>query len=99
MQFLKGLDHYSDDKNAYYVSDGVISSLDQLKKAYAAVGPTVEVINNEILEWNSKVLSPELVSFTLPVKLTLKLQGKPEYTGQIIWSALLKKENNIVIII
>ncbi|MEP1445736.1 MAG: nuclear transport factor 2 family protein [Paraglaciecola sp.] len=89
-QFLRGLDYYSDDENAFFVSDGQINSLDDLKKSYAAVGSSVEDLHNDIIEWNAKVLSAELVSFTLPVKLRLKITGIPEYTGQIIWSALLQ---------
>jgi hypothetical protein len=90
-QYLQGLDYYSDDDNAYFVSDGVVNSLDDLKKSYVIAGAAVEDLHNEILQWNSKVLSADLISFTLPVKLRLKLKGIPEYTGQIIWSAILQK--------
>lgn len=90
-KYLQGLDYYSDDDNAYFVSDGVVHSLDELKKSYAIAGATVEDLHNEIIQWNSKVLSADLISFTLPVKLRLKLKGIPEYTGQIIWSAILQQ--------
>lgn len=90
-RYLDGLNYYSDDKNAFFVSDGQIQSLEQLKKSYEIAGAAVEDLHNEILEWNVNVLSEELVTFTLPVKLRLKLKGVKEYTGQIIWSAVLKK--------
>lgn len=93
-QFLQGLDYYSDDKNAFFVSAGSIQSLSDLKISYAAAGAGVEELHNEILEWNSKVLSPELISFTLPVRLRLKLKGIEEYTGTIIWSAILQKTDD-----
>lgn len=89
--FLQGLDYYSTDKDAYFVSGGAIKTLEQLKSSYAIAGASVEDLHNDILEWNIKVLSPELVSFTLPVKLRLKFKGIKEYTGQIFWSAVLQK--------
>lgn len=89
--YLKGLDYYSDDKNAFFVSNGKIQSLDELRSSYVIAGKGVEDLHNEILAWNSRVLSENLVSFTLPVKLRLKLKGIPEYTGQINWSALVQK--------
>lgn len=91
-RFLDGLDYYVDGENAFYVSDGKINSLNDLRESYKAIGPSVDVIHNEILAWNAIVLSSELVSFTLPVALTLKLKNTPEYTGKIIWSAVLQKQ-------
>ena len=90
-QYLKGLDYYAGGDNTYFVSDGVIHTLEKLKTIYATVGETVEDLHNEILEWHCQVLTPELVNYTLPVKLRLKFKGIPEYTGQIIWSATLQK--------
>lgn len=90
-RYLDGLNYYSSEQNAFFVSDGKIQSLEQLKESYEIAGAAVEDLHNEILEWNVNVLSEELVTFTLPVKLRLKLKGVKEYTGQIIWSAVIKK--------
>ena len=90
-QYLKGLDYYSGSNDAFFVSSGSIKSLDELKESYIVAGASVEDLHNEILEWKVKVLSAELVSFTLPVQLRLKLKGIKEYTGQIFWSAVLQK--------
>lgn len=92
-QYLKGLDYYSAAKDAYFVSSGSIKSLEELKVSYEIAGSAVEDLHNDILEWNVNVLSADLVSFTLPVKLRLKLKGIKEYTGQIFWSALLQNVN------
>lgn len=89
-RYLAGLEHYSDDANAFFVSDGIIQSLDELKKAYVVAGAGVEDLHNDILKWNVRVIRADLVSFTLPVSLRLKLKGIPEYTGKIIWSGLLQ---------
>ncbi len=61
-QFLKGLDYYSDDKDAFFVSSGSIKSLDELKESYIIAGASVEDLHNEILEWNVNVLNAGLVS-------------------------------------
>jgi len=90
-RYLQGLDYYSDASDAYFVSSGSIKSLDELKESYVIAGASVEDLHNDILEWNVKVLSAELVSFTLPVKLRLKFKGIKEYTGQLFWSAILQK--------
>ena len=93
-QYLKGLDYYSNDKTAYFVSGDAILTLEQLKTSYEQAGAMVEDLHNEILEWKIRVLSSEVVSFTLPVKLRLKFKGIKEYTGQIFWSAVLQKIND-----
>lgn len=93
-QYLKGLDYYSDAEDAVYVSAGKIQSLEDLKKSYAIAGDAVEDLHNDILSWNFNVLSDELVSITLLVKLRLKFKGIKEYTGQIFWSAVIKKIDN-----
>ncbi len=90
-QFLKGLDYYSDTKEAYFVSDGTINSLEDLRKTYSQIGPSVEELHNTILGWNVQVLSEEVIVFTLPVRLKIKLKNIEAYTGELIWSAVLKK--------
>jgi len=93
-QYLRGLDHYSDDADACFVSDGIIRTLAELKPIYVSAGEAVEDLHNDILAWNVNVLSHALVSFTLPVKLRIKFKGIPEYTGQIIWSAILQRKSD-----
>ncbi|EZH73787.1 hypothetical protein ATO12_17800 [Aquimarina atlantica] len=94
MDFEAGLIHYSEADNSYFITDGIIHSLNDLRKSYRAIGPQVEVLHNTIESWNTKVLSKDVVTFTLPVRLTLKLKGIPEYTGKLIWTATVQKQND-----
>lgn len=99
MQFEKGLDYYAPDADSYYVSDGQISSLSDLRTAYRQIGPAVEVLHNKITAWNVTIISENTVSFTLPVELKLKLKDLPEYNGKLIWSAIVQKRNDEWVII
>ena len=99
MDFETGLNHYSEAPNSYFIADGIIHSLSDLKKAYKDVGPSVEELHNTIESWNVQILSPNIITFTLPVKLKLKLKGIPEFNGQLIWTATLKKELNRWVIV
>ncbi|MFH6770291.1 nuclear transport factor 2 family protein [Gaetbulibacter aquiaggeris] len=94
MDFESGLNHYSESSNSYFITDGIMHSLSDLKKAYKDIGPAVEDLHNTIERWNVHVLSQDIVTFTLPVKLKLKLKGIPEYTGQLIWTATLQKQED-----
>ena len=71
MDFETGLNHYSESSNSYFITDGIMHSLTDLKKAYKNIGPAVEELHNTIESWKVKVLSPDVVTFTLPVKLKL----------------------------
>lgn len=99
LDFVSGLNHYANDSNAYYISDGTLSGLDDLKKSYSQIGPSVEFLKNNILSWHYEVLTKDIISFTLPVELTLKLKGIPEFTGQLVWTAILQKRNGNWIIV
>lgn len=99
MDFESGLNHYSASADAYFITDGIMHSLTDLKKAYKAVGPSVEDLHNTIESWNVQVLSSDIVTFTLPVRLMLKLKGVPEYTGQLIWTATLQKQGDQWVIV
>lgn len=94
MDFETGLNHYSETSNSYFITDGIMHSLADLKENYKNIGPYVEDLHNKIESWNVKVLSPEIVTFTLPVKLKLKLKGTPEFEGQLVWTATLQKQEN-----
>jgi len=94
LDFVSGLNHYADDPNSYFITDGIMHSLSDLKKAYENIGPSVEALHNTIESWNAQMLSPNIVTFTLPVTLTLKLKDTPEYTGQLIWTAVLEKQGD-----
>ena len=74
MDFETGLNHYSDNSKSYYVTDGIMHSLADLKKAYKNIGPSVEELHNTIESWHVQVLSSNIVTFSLPVKLKLKLK-------------------------
>lgn len=94
MDFETGLNHYSETSNSYFITDGIMHSLADLKKAYKNIGPSVEALHNTIEGWNVKVLSSEVVTFTLPVKLKLKLKGIPEFEGRLVWTATLQKQKD-----
>ena len=93
LEFVNGLSYYSNDSKSYYISDGKILSLEELKASYNEIGPFVEILNNTIDSWNAKIISKDAVSFTLLVHLKLKLKGIPEYNGQLVWTAIVQKEN------
>ena len=99
MDFETGLNHYAETSNSYYIIDGMIHSLSDLKKAYKEIGPAVEELHNTIESWNVQVLSPNVVTFTLPVKLKLKLKGIPEFNGQLVWTATLQKQEDRWVIV
>ena len=94
MDFESGLNYYSDSSNAYFVTDGTMYSLAELKKIYKNIGPSVEILQNTIQSWNVDVLSRNVVTCALPVKLKLKFKGLPEYEGQLIWTATLQKHSD-----
>ena len=94
MDFETGLNHYSETSNSYFISDGIMQSLADLKENYKNIGPEVEELHNTIESWNVKVLSPDVVTFTLPVKLKLKLKRTPEFKGQLVWTATLQKQED-----
>ncbi|NAS32370.1 hypothetical protein GTQ40_15405 [Flavobacteriaceae bacterium R38] len=93
LDFKSGLDFYSDASDAYYVNNGTILSLDELKTSYDQIGPFVEVLNNSIGSWNSTFLNENTVAFTLPIQLKIKLKDKPEYNGQLVWSGIVQKKD------
>ncbi len=99
MDFETGLNHYSETSNSYFITDGIMHSLADLKKAYKTIGPSVEELHNTIESWNVQVLSPDVVTFTLPVKLKLKLKVIPEFNGQLVWTATLQKQENRWVIV
>lgn len=94
LEFEKGLIHYSDLDNSYFITDGIMHSLSDLKISYRKVGPMVEELHNTIESWNTQVLSKDVVNFTLPVHLKLKLKNTPEFSGKLIWTATVQKQNN-----
>ncbi len=99
LEFLKGLDHYSADSNSHYTNNGTILSLKDLKVAYSEIGSSVEFLSNSIADWKSVVLSNDTVVFTLPVDLKIKLKGKPEYTGKLVWSGVVHRTNGTWLIV
>ena len=50
----------------------------------------LEDLHNTIESWDIHVLSKDIVTFTLPVTLKLKLKGIPEFEGKLIWTATLQ---------
>ena len=99
MDFETGLDHYSEASSSYFIIDGMIHSLSDLRKAYRDIGPSVEALQNTIESWNIQILSPNVVTFALPVQLELKLKGVPEFSGQLVWTATLQKQGDRWVIV
>ena len=93
LDFLKGLDLYSSSADSYYINNGTILSLKELKESYREIGTSIELLSNSIDSWKSVVLSRNTVVFTLPVHLRIKLKGMPEYKGQLVWSGIVHKAN------
>lgn len=95
LDFETGLEYYSGDPDARYIDNGSIyPSLDALKKAYAQVGPTMELIENNVISWDAVVLAPDAVALTVPTRLRIKAKGLPEYEGQYVWSGIVQKRND-----
>jgi hypothetical protein len=99
LEFVEGLNYYSGEFDAYYINNGTILTLSDLKKSYSQIGPSVEILENSIDSWNSNVLSENTVAFTLPIHLKIKLVGIPEYNGQLVWSGIVQKPNDKWVII
>ena len=94
MRFLEGLNFYSDEDDALFVTEGKAKNLKELKEEYKVAGALVEDLENTILQWHTKVLSDKTVLFTLEVQLRLKLKDYEEYTGKLTWTATLQKYND-----
>ncbi|MGI9530566.1 nuclear transport factor 2 family protein [Lutimonas sp.] len=92
-QFLEGLHYYSGDSDAYYTSNGEVFTLEELKKSYREIAPSVEVLENSIDTWNATFLSANTIAFTLPLHLKMKLVGVPEYNGQLVWTGIVQKRD------
>ncbi len=99
LEFIKGLDYYSNDADAYYTNNGTVSSLKELKESYGQIGPAVETLHNTIDTWNATVLSNDVVAFTLPIHLQLKLKGSSEYNGQLVWTGIIQKKKGKWVIV
>ena len=93
LDFVGGLNYYSDEPDAFYTNNGTILTLENLKKSYNQIGSSVEVLENKINSWNSIVLSKNTVAFTLPISIKIKLVGIPEYNGHLVWSGIVQKRN------
>lgn len=94
LDFETGLNHYSEISDSYFITNGTMNSLADLKNEYREVGSTVESLHNTIESWNVQVLSEDVVTFTLPIKLKLKLKGMSEFNGQLVWTATVQKQND-----
>jgi|GEM_PF-2512554 len=99
LQFIEGLNYYSEEPDGYYTNNGTILTLTDLKKSYCQIGSSVEILKNTIISWNAKFLSKNTVAFTLPIHIKIKLVGIPEYNGQLVWSGIVQKRNQEWLII
>src|SRR5688572_16164129 len=93
LEYKTALQFYSEDADARFVDNGTILTLSDLKTAYDQVGPTMELVENNVERWDAVILGPEAVVFTLPIQLRLKPKDRPEYRGQFIWSGIVQKRN------
>jgi len=99
LRFVDGLDYYSSDADAYYVSNGEVASLEELKASYRQIGSSVELLENKIDAWNATMLSDTTVVFTLPIRLKIKLTGAPEYNGRLVWTGVVQKRDEKWVIV
>ena len=92
LDFPAAFQEYSADADARYVENGALySSLDALKKAYAELSPVLELVANSVDSWHVLVLGPEAARVTLPIHLRIKAKGRPEYTGQYVWTGIVQR--------
>jgi ketosteroid isomerase-like protein len=85
---------YSADPDARFTENGALyASLDAMKKAYADLVPTMEIIDNTVDAWNVTVLAEDAAAVTLPIHLRIKAKGRPEYKGQYVWSGIVQRRN------
>ena len=100
LEYKKALLYYSGDNDTRYIDNGSIyPSFDAMKKEYELVGPSMELVENKIQKWDAVFLGNEAVSFTLPIRLKLKVKGLPSYEGQYIWSGIVQKRKGKWLII
>lgn len=94
LDYKTALRFYSGDPDARYIDNGAIyPSLQAMKDAYAQVGPTMELVENNVKSWDAVVLGNDAVAFTLPIRLRLKAKGRPEYAGEYVWSGIVQRRN------
>lgn len=93
LEYKTALKFYSEDADVRFVDNGTILTFADLKTAYDQVGPTMELVENNVERWDAVILGPEAVSFTLPIQLRLKPKDRPEYKGQFVWSGIVQKRN------
>ena len=94
LDFTGALALYSGDPDARFIENGVLaSSLDALKKEYAELAPTLELLENKVDSETVLVLAEDAAAVTVPVSFRIKAKGRPEYAGQYVWSGIVQRRN------
>jgi hypothetical protein len=93
IDFARALEDYSSSPDARYVENGVLfPSLDALKKEYAELGPTLEVLENVADAYDVLVLGPDAAVVTVPIHLRVKAKGRPELKDHpYVWSVIVQR--------
>lgn len=92
LDFAGAFQAYSDDPDARYAESGFLyPSVDSLRKTYATLQPTLEMVENTVISWNVLVLGEDVAAMTLPVHLRIKAKGRQPYIGEYVWSGIVQR--------
>ena len=94
LDFAGALALYSADSDARYMENGVLfPSLEAVRKEYAELGPTLELVENKIDSEDVLVLADDAAAVTVPVHLRIKAKGRSQYEAQYVWSGIVQRRN------
>jgi uncharacterized protein (TIGR02246 family) len=83
---------YSTDPNARYIENGMVHpGLDAMKKMSAEMMPMMEKFRIDIDATDVLVLGPDAAVLHSPFHMTMKTKGRPEYTGQGVWTGIFQR--------
>ena len=83
---------YSADADGRYIENGSMSpSLDEMKKGYIDLAPTLESLQNTVDAIDVLVLGPDAASLTVPFHFSFKPKGHPEYKAQGVFSVIVQR--------
>ena len=86
---------YSNDPAARFTENGMLyGSLDSMKVAYARMSASLDTMSISVDRWDSEVLGPDAVGFTVPFHLKLKPKGKRMLDGTGVWTGVVRRGTN-----
>jgi len=94
LDFVAYFDHYSADKDARYIENGLLyPSLEAMGKAYAELSPIIESLKVTADAWDMAVLGSDAVAITMPLHFTFKSKGLPEYEARAVWTGIVQRRS------